>query len=58
MKMAKRFTIYMIRVISLLFAVSVIAFALVNASPVDPVQQYIMGIGPVSEEQRLSLIHI
>ena len=51
MKMAKRFTIYMIRVISLLFAVSVIAFALVNASPVDPVQQYIMGIGPVSEEQ-------
>lgn len=55
MKMVKRFTIYMIRVISLLFAVSVIAFALVSASPVDPVQQYIMGIGPVSEEQRAAL---
>lgn len=47
-----RLALYMIRVISLLFAVSVISFALVGASPVDPVQQYMMGIGPVSEEQR------
>ncbi len=48
----KRFAIYLIRVFSLLFAVSVISFALVSASPVDPVQQYIMGAGPVSGEQR------
>lgn len=46
------FFTYSIRMISLLFAVSMISFALVSASPVDPVQQYIMGIGPVSEEQR------
>ncbi len=48
----KRFALYLIRVISLLFAVSIISFALVSASPVDPVQQYMMGIGPVSDEQR------
>lgn len=41
-----------LRVLSLLFAVSVISFALVSASPVDPVQQYIMGAGPVSQEQQ------
>ena len=39
----KRFAIYLIRVFSLLFAVSVISFALVSASPVDPVQQYKIG---------------
>ncbi|MDE7324108.1 MAG: ABC transporter permease [Lachnospiraceae bacterium] len=41
--------------LSLLFAVSIISFALVSASPIDPVQQYIMGIGPVSEEQRAGI---
>lgn len=55
MKITRHFLIYAIRVISLLFAVSVISFALVSASPVDPVQQYIMGIGPVSEEQRMAI---
>lgn len=54
-RMIKKFVIHMIRVVSLLFAVSVISFALVSASPVDPVQQYIMGIGPVSEEQRIEI---
>ena len=44
-----------IKIITLLLAVSIIAFALVTASPVDPVQQYIMGIGPVSEEQRIEI---
>lgn len=44
-----------IRMLSLLFAVSIISFALVSASPIDPVQQYIMGIGPVSEEQRAEI---
>lgn len=54
-RIIKKFVIHMIRVISLLFAVSVISFVLVSASPVDPVQQYIMGIGPVSEEQRIEI---
>ena len=43
------------KMLLLLFAVSIIAFALVSASPVDPVQQYILGVGPVSEEQRVQL---
>ena len=34
---------------------SVIAFALVSLSPVDPVQQYLLGAGPVSEEQRAEI---
>lgn len=54
-RMINDFIKYTIRVISLLFAVSVISFALVSVSPVDPVQQYIMGIGPVSEEQRIEI---
>ncbi len=44
-----------IRMLSLLFAVSLISFALVSASPIDPVQQYLMGIGPVSAEQRAEI---
>lgn len=43
---------YIIRVVTLLFAASVIAFALVSLSPVDPVQQYVLGAGNVSAEQR------
>ena len=43
------------KMLSLLFAVSVISFALVSLSPVDPVQQYIVGAGAVSPEQRLEL---
>lgn len=44
------------KVISLLLAVSVIAFILVSASPVDPVSQYIMSLGTaVSAEQRAEL---
>ena len=38
-----------------LLAVSIIAFALVSLSPVDPVQQYLLGAGPVSEEQRAEI---
>lgn len=52
LKILRRIAAYVLRVGSLLLAVSVISFALVSASPVDPVQQYIMGIGPVSDEQR------
>ena len=45
-----------IKIISLLLAVSIIAFALISASPVDPVNQYIMSLGTaVSPEQRAEL---
>ena len=45
-----------VKVISLLLAVSIIAFALISASPVDPVNQYIMSLGTaVSAEQRAQL---
>lgn len=47
---------YSIRIITLLLAVSIISFALVCASPVDPVQQYILGLGSaVSPEQRAEI---
>lgn len=44
-----------IKMVLLLFAVSVIAFVLVTASPVDPIQQYVLGVGGVSPEQRVEL---
>jgi len=43
------------RMLLLLLAVSIIAFALISASPVDPVQQYLLGVGTVSAEQRAAL---
>lgn len=47
---------YSIRFVSLLLAVSVIAFLLAAVSPVDPVQQYILGLGSaVSPEQRAEI---
>lgn len=45
-----------IKMVSLLFAVSVISFAFISASPVDPVRQYILGLGTaVSPEQRIQI---
>ena len=45
-----------VKVISLLLAVSVISFVLISASPVDPVNQYIMSLGTaISAEQRAEL---
>jgi len=44
-----------LKIILLLLAVSVIAFALVTLSPVDPVQQYLLGAGAVSPAQRVQL---
>jgi len=45
-----------VKILSLLLAVSIIAFALVCASPVDPVQQYILGMGTaVSPERRAAI---
>lgn len=47
---------YSIRMISLLLAVSAISFVLVSASPIDPVQQYIIGLGTaVSPQQRAEI---
>lgn len=55
-RLARIFFTYSIRVISLLLAVSVVSFVLVWASPIDPVQQYITGLGTaVSLEQRAEI---
>ena len=55
-RLARRFFSYSVRIVTLLLAVSVISFALVTVSPVDPVQQYILGLGTaVSPEQRAEI---
>lgn len=54
-RLGKIFVSYGVKIISLLLAVSIIAFALVSISPVDPVQQYILGVGAVSPEQRAEI---
>lgn len=52
-RLVRIFLTYSIKMTTLLLAVSVISFALVSESPVDPVQQYILGLGTaVSPEQR------
>ena len=56
MKRLQKAIFLCIRTVSLLFAVSAISFALISASPVDPVQQYILGLGTaVSPEQRAQI---
>lgn len=55
-RLARIFFTYSIKFISLLFAVSIITFILLSASPVDPVQQYILGLGTaVSPQQRAEI---
>lgn len=54
-RIARLFIENILKMVLLLFAVSIIAFILVNFSPVDPVQQYVIGVGGVSPEQRLQL---
>ena len=54
-RIARLFIENIMKMVLLLFAVSIIAFVLVNYSPVDPVQQYVIGVGGVSPEQRLQL---
>ena len=45
-----------VKMLALLLAVSVLAFVLVSASPVDPVQQYVLGLGSaISPEQRAQI---
>lgn len=56
LRLCRAFAVYGIKTISLLLAVSVIAFALVCMSPIDPVQQYILSLGTaVSPEQRAEI---
>ena len=55
-RFSRTFLTYGIKIISLLLAVSLISFILVSASPIDPVQQYILGLGTaVSLEQRAEI---
>ena len=55
-RLAKIFLKYGFKIITLLLAVSIVSFILVNASPVDPVQQYLLGLGTtVSDEQRAEI---
>lgn len=55
-RLIRIFVTYSVKILSLLLAVSVISFVLVSASPVDPVQQYILGLGTaVSPEQRAEI---
>ena len=55
-RVTRFFFTYSIKIILLLLAVSIISFVLVSASPVDPVQQYILGLGTaVSPEQRAEI---
>lgn len=47
---------YGVKILALLLAVSIVAFLLVCLSPVDPVQQYILGLGSaISPEQRAEI---
>lgn len=55
-RLGRSFFTYSMKIVTLLLAVSLVAFVLVSASPVDPVQQYILGLGTaVSPEQRAEL---
>lgn len=50
------FATNIVKIISLLFAVSIISFTLVSASPIDPVQQYILGMKTaISAEQQAKI---
>lgn len=55
-RLARVFATNCIKIVTLLLAVSVLSFVLVSASPIDPVQQYILGLGTaVSPEQRAQI---
>lgn len=51
----KQAGIYLLRLGTLLVAVSVVAFFLVTLSPVDPIQQYVEGMPGVTAAQRESI---
>lgn len=54
-RMGRSFIQQAVKMLLLLLVVSIVAFALVSASPVDPVQQYLLGLGPVSDAQRAEI---
>lgn len=55
-RLIRIFITHSVKIISILLAVSIISFVLVSASPVDPVQQYIQGLGTaISPEQRAEI---
>ncbi len=55
-RLCRTFLTSSLKIVSLLLAVSIIAFALVCLSPIDPVQQYILGLGTaVSPAQRAEI---
>lgn len=55
-RLCRNFVGYGLKIVSLLLAVSIVAFVLVSVSPIDPVQQYILGLGAgVSPEQRAEI---
>ena len=54
-RMSRRFLMNIAKILLLMLAVSIIAFTLMSLSPVDPVQQYLLGSGGVSQEQRAEL---
>lgn len=55
-RLTRIFFTHGLKMISLLLAVSMIAFILVSVSPIDPVQQYLLGLGTaVSPEQRIEI---
>lgn len=55
-RLTRIFFAYSVKIVSLLLAVSIISFILVSASPIDPVQQYILGLGTaVSPEHRAEI---
>lgn len=51
-QLLKHTGIYLLRGVTLLIAVSIIAFALVEASPIDPVQKYVEAVPGVTAAQR------
>lgn len=55
-RLSRIFLTHSIKIITLLLAVSILSFALVCASPVDPVQQYITGLGTAVSPQQRALI--
>lgn len=55
-RLGRRSMFHCVKILSLLLAVSIIAFVLVSISPIDPVQQYILSLGTaISPEQRLEI---
>lgn len=51
----KIFISQLIKLLSLLLGVSLVAYLLVRLSPIDPVQQFMLGMGSVSEKKRIEL---